>query len=154
MTAKEYLSQLWDYDLRFRNRLAAVERIRKDLALIQAVSYGGERVMTSPSGENRVEKIIDRIVDLEASLGEQARQYVMKRQEITLKIEDMQCETKYKELLCLHYVDGLGLYDISSKLRYSYDWTKRVHGEALKIFGEQYGYDTKRHQKTPKNTRP
>ena len=141
MRAKEYLSQLgklrWTIDCRKKQ----LEELRNDITFIKGLSYGDIKVQSSPSGTNAAQSQMERIVDLEAQLQRDIVRYHSLRYKITRQIEQLS-DLRYREILIMRYVDGMGLQDIADEMGYSYDWVRHQHGYALIQFKETTNKNT------------
>ena len=142
MKAKEYLSQINVY----RYQIEALARKRAELeheaAGVKAITYDRDRVQTSP--ENRLEKIMARLDDIDRRYSRRIEQYhkeVAKREKQIAGLDT----PLYAELLALRYIDGCSLQQAADILherhpdkQYNEDYIRRVHGWALMEFQKKY----------------
>lgn len=138
--------ELREYDRSYHRMIREIAALRADMKLIKAISYGP--VVTHSGGNGgRVEAVIDRIVDMEGTLKDKAIAYYDLRKEVAEEINSLHCIGIYKDILYMRYVEGLGLRSVAYELGYSYQYVRRSHGQALRIFAKEHGYEEKKQQK-------
>lgn len=133
MTVKEYLEQIRLFEIKHQNRIRQLEMLRADISPIRGLTYDNVHVQTSPSKSTRTELAIDRVVDLENELMQEAADLAIQRQRIIDQIEAV-ADARYVQLLSLKYINGYTLHSAACLMGYSYDWARKAHVLALKAF--------------------
>ena len=145
MTAKKYLSQLWELDRKIQQRMHQVEEL-KLLAMGTGSIGDGERVQTSTAGD-QLSASVARYVDLQRRVEEMIDRYIDKKTRIIGQIQQID-DDRYEKILFLRYVQGKGLPDIAVELGYTYKWTSSLHGLALEEFDRKFNISSKQQDKT------
>lgn len=145
MTAKKYLSQLWELDRKIQQRTHQVEEL-KLLAMGTGSIGNGERVQTSTAGD-QLSASVARYVDLQRRVEEMIDRYIDKKTKIIGQIQQID-DDRYEKILFLRYVQGESFSDISDQMGYAYKWTIDLHGHALKEFDRKFGISVKEQDKT------
>ena len=130
MTAKEYLKQAKWIEVRIYIKQQQLQNIRELSTSVNAMLSG------MPSGTRDVhsqEKLLAKIVDLEAEIKTEFKRLVDVKNDINEKLNRMQ-NNDYKLLLGLRYICNEQWDDICQKLCYSKRSVYRHHGLALKEF--------------------
>lgn len=126
--AKTYLKEI-------REKRQHIERLKERRSTLHLdVSFGGidytaDRVISSPKNkmEEATVKLFNRIEQIDKTI---ARLSV----EIDDRIEKIEAlsNENYRDVLFKRYVEGKSLEEISVDMRYVYNYTCNLHGEALK----------------------
>lgn len=126
MTAKEYLNQARLLNTKYRAKQDEVTAI--EALLLQAVNYGNETHTVGNNNKN--EKIILKLMELQDELNRQLLELMDKQEEITKTIDKVQNAV---ELAVLHkrYAQFKGWSQIAIELDYSPAQIYRVHASAL-----------------------
>lgn len=134
MTAREYLDQIRVLDAKIQNLIQEKETFAKG-ALFGGVSYR-ERVQSSPDPDpcaswyctlETKEEEINREIDALYSL----------MTEVTRAINELQ-DARYIRVLYARHVELKKLRVIADEMGYAYQYTRTLHGEALKEFEKRY----------------
>lgn len=136
MTAKEYLNQIHNYQIKYESQLEHIKDLRLLATSTGAIRYDKDKVQSSPNGDSMTNAVI-KIIEAENKAYEIAIDLANKRQEITYKIINLDIG-EYARLLCLRYVKGFKLEDVANEMHYSYEWTRHQHSKALDAFSERY----------------
>lgn len=126
--AKTYLKEI-------REKRHHIEHLKERRANLHLdVSFGGmdysaDRIQNSPKNklEEAAVKLIERIERIDKTI---ARLSV----EIDDRIESIEAlqNDNYREILFKRYVEGKSFEEISVEMKYAYNYTCTLHGEALK----------------------
>lgn len=126
--AKTYLKEI-------REKRQHIERLKERRAALHLdVSFGGmdysaDRIQNSPKNklEEAAVKLYERIERIDKTI---ARLSV----EIDDRIESIEAlqNDNYREILFKRYVEGKSFEEISVEMKYVYNYTCNLHGEALK----------------------
>lgn len=129
MTAKEYLNQ---YRNAYREIQAKVDQIARlrDLVMHTTSAPAGDRVQSSP--ENKLERIVAKIADMEAEVDEEIDRLADKRREVQAVIEKVPNHAQ-REVLIRRYMVGQKWEEIAVELDYHYRWVLELHGRALPV---------------------
>lgn len=136
MTAKEYLKQLSILEAKYKCKCEEAEDLRELATTTGAMRYDVERVQSSPSGDNIINAVI-KIIETENEAMRIAVKLADTKQDIIDKIVNMD-DGNHIRLLCLYYVRKNKLEDVAEIMHFSFDWTRHLHGEALKAFENKY----------------
>lgn len=129
MTAKEYLNQAYHIDHRIESKLSQIESL-KNLAT-RVTSVFSDMPHSSSPDNQRLQKTIAEIVDLENEVSTDIGRLVSLKREIKNIINQVQNE-KYRTLLELRYLNFWTWEQIAVDLNFSIQHTYRIHDEALK----------------------
>jgi len=136
MTAKDYLRQVRTLDLKIESRTKEKEDLRERAMCVSAVRTDGDKVTNSGSPET-FEGLIAKVADMEAEVDELVDEFVTLRHRIIGEIHGLE-DPRYIQLLTLRYIDYMNLDEIGEYMHYSYEHTRRLHGEALQEFESCY----------------
>ena len=125
---KTYLKEI-------REKQQQIERLKKRRTALHldvsfgALDYSADRIQNSPKNklEEAAVKLIERIEEIDKTI---ARLSV----EIDDRIENIEAlqNDNYREILFKRYVEGKSFEEISVEMKYVYNYTCNLHGEALK----------------------
>lgn len=127
MTAKEYLRQYLDVDRAINAKLEQIRRLR-ELATKTTQTLQPDKVQSS--NENKTEKIIAKIVDLENEVDAEIDRLVDIKAQIEAVIRQVPDGTQ-RIVLERRYIIGETWEQIAVDLHYSYMQICRIHGKAL-----------------------
>lgn len=133
MTAKEYLQQYQNVNQEINAKLDQISRLR-ELATKTTTVLGDNKVQTST--ENKTEKIIAKIVDLE----NEVNAGIDRLQEIKQRVENVintVPDANQRAVLERRYINGKHWEEIAVELSYTYQWVCELHGRALQKISEQ-----------------
>ena len=129
MTTKEYLEQYWTLNLLIN---AKMERARLWRQRAEYVSPSGAAVAAGTAGKirDRVGDTVAKIADLEREINTDIDALVDLGREISDKIKSIG-QDKLRQVLELHYLNGLSLDEVAERMHYSYRQICRIHSQAL-----------------------
>lgn len=127
MSAKEFLSESYYIGVRIKAKEEQIETLRARAEKVTAILTD----MPKGGGKRTMSDIIDHIADLEAEIATDTDELVGKQQEIKHLINCVDNE-KYKTLLELRYLNHYDWQKIADKMHFSYRYTTKMHGWALK----------------------
>ena len=136
MTAKEYLSQLKELDIKIKQRHGQKEEIRETTASLRGISYDGVSVQSS-NKKNPLEEYVIKLEKIDREINELLHEYFDKKNIIIGQIQGMN-DANYIDLLEQRYVQHRSLNDIAKNMGYSDVWAYHTHLEALKVFEDMY----------------
>lgn len=143
MRPKEYLSEVG----RLRGAIQHIEWERDALYANlygNSVSYDRERVQSAGHGD-KLAAVVAKAMELDNDLSAKTVQYFARMHAISEQIESMPQET-HTRLLFLRYVQGDALEDIAKKMGYTYEHVRRLHGQALRAFGEKFAKEMEEYE--------
>lgn len=127
MTPKEYLEQAVYLDQRINSKLTQVENLRS-LAGRVTTTYN-----ETPSGQhdnNRLEKTIAKIIDLEKEIDSDIDRLVDLKKEITETINKIP-DLRHRTILEMRYLSFRTWEQIAVELSLDLRWVHRLHSKAL-----------------------
>ena len=138
MTAKEYLRQLKNLEIKIDQR-----RLERDRLITDAMGNGSprltaDRVQTSFSGDTMGDNLAD-AADIQREIEWMINKLIADRHRIIGEIHTLN-DARYIQILYLHYVEGKKLEDVAEIMikpngkPYSYDHIASLHGMALQEF--------------------
>lgn len=127
MTAKEFLKQYLDADRAINAKLEQIRRLRE---LATKTTQTLQRDKVQSSNENKTEKIIAKIVDLENEVDAEIDRLVDIKAQVEAVIRQVPDATQ-RILLERRYIIGETWEQIAVDLHYSYMQICRIHGKAL-----------------------
>lgn len=94
-----------------------------------SIDYSADKIMSTPKNklEEAIVKLSDRLEQIDRTI---ARLSI----EVDDRIESIEglSDENHRNILFKRYVEGLSFEEISVKMRYAYNYTCNLHGEALK----------------------
>ncbi len=135
MTAKEYLSQVKCLDARIKVKISELNNLKSQLYSIPAAKIADEKVKSST--QNKGFDKVDESIDLEREIKQQIKDFTRLRHKIVNEIENLN-NGDYINLLYKRYVEYKTFETIAIEMNYSHRHITRMHGIALKIFGDAY----------------
>lgn len=138
MTAKEYLMQLQQLDIKICQKMAERNRLKASV-LGHAINYDADHVQTSP--QNAQENTIIKYMGLEERINDMIDLYINKTDKIIDEIHKLD-DVRYIKILYDHYVPDerhrvKSLEQIAVDMNYNYTWVCELHGQALNVFAEK-----------------
>jgi DNA-directed RNA polymerase specialized sigma subunit len=127
MTAKEYLQQYRNADREINSKLDQIRRLR-ELATKTTSTLNPDKVQSSQ--ENKTEKIVAKIVDMENEVNSEIDKLIELKHEICDSIRKVG-NAKQRQVLVLRYINGKTWERIAVDLDISYQWVCELHGRAL-----------------------
>lgn len=138
MTAKDYLRQLKNLEIKIAQR-----RLERDRLIAEAMGNSSPRltadkVQTSISGDTMGDKLAE-CADIQKEIDWLINKLIADRHQIIGEIHTLN-DARYIQILYLHYVEGKKLEDVAEIMRksngkpYSYDHIASLHGMALQEF--------------------
>ena len=138
ITAKEYLRQLKNLEIKIEQRKREYEQLISEAMGNNSPSLNPNKVQTSLTGDTMSEKI-SRCVDIQNECQWLMNKMITERHRIIGEIQTLQ-DPRYVQILYLHYVEGKRLEEVSCTMKkpngdsYSYDHIASLHGFALQEF--------------------
>ena len=133
MNAKQYLKQLRRLETRINANSNELERLRA-LATSSTAALSKGKGKTSGSADI-IGNTVARIIDLENLINLQNNGLIKLRADIKKRIDNVPDDT-LQTILQLRYSNFKGWEQIADEMNYSVRQTTRLHGDALKLFGE------------------
>lgn len=134
MTAKEYLWRVRDAERDLRSTEMDYQRARNDVRNLRAIEYDKDRVGSSCIGD-----LSDAIVALEkyaSRVSTKWQKMIALCEEATALIGQVD-DWRYREVLKRRYLQGQTWEQIAVSMGYSERQVLRIHGRALRSFGEK-----------------
>lgn len=137
MKAKEYLQQLQRLDTVINQKIKELDGLRLELQSTRGIDYSKERVQSSPSGSAPFVNLTGRIMDLEAEINAEIDCFVDKKHQIINQIQGLSNAT-HIQVLFKRYVEFKRLEVIAVEMNFTYQYTRALHGNALRNFERSY----------------
>lgn len=140
-SAKEYLQQAYFIHRRILTLERQRQQIRADIYGVKSPSdMSPDRVQSSITGD-RLEKLIARVDETERAIIDELERLYDRKQSIAQMIRQVDAGEKwktelYQDVLYHRYIMLEQWKDISSFLNMGMRHTFKIHGEALKVFGQ------------------
>jgi len=133
MTAKEYLSQIMDYDRQVRFYARQIEELKSMMYSVRGLSYDKDKVQTS-AADDQMLKLIAQADNLTGKWQKEMDALMQAKARIMFEISLIE-RPSYKWLLMYRYVDGMKWSQVAAAMDAS-DMRElfRMHGRALKAF--------------------
>lgn len=133
MTAKKYLTQLMKLDEQIKQKQSQVEELKEMMGNIGSFDYSEERVQSSGSCKSQVEESTVRLLELENEVKEDIIRFALMKDKMIKEIHQL-AEPNYIKLLFKRYVEFKRLEEIAVEMKYTYEYTRKLHGDALQNF--------------------
>ena len=104
---------------------------------LKALTFDGIKVKNSKNTEADFVKLVIKRDEKVDELATVLLKYVETKHKIAAQIQTMQ-NLNYMQLLFKHYVENKDLQEIAKELDLTYDTIIRLHGRALKEFGNEF----------------
>ena len=137
MTAKEYLSQLKDYEDTIRTGRDTVARMEADLYSLSGIDYSQDKVQTSPDTDAVKAAKLDALAKERDRIDRLTIEKMELRIVILGQLEGMETYV-YRSLLYRRYVEYKRLDVIAEEMSYEYGYIRQLHGAALQEFERLY----------------
>lgn len=135
MGSKEYLQQVKRLDDIVNAKLEQIEALRSIATKITTDYSGDVKVQSSPQND-KLEKIVAKIADLETELNRNIDKLVDLKAEIMERIDEVE-NNDYRLLLTLRYLNFKTWQDIADLMHYDVTWIYELHRRALIEFDER-----------------
>jgi hypothetical protein len=136
MTAKEYLSRLHLIDVCINQKIRELDDLRASTLRVGGVDYSGFKVVTSPKSEAAFARNVERAVLLDEEINREIDEFAEEKHRIINEIHQLD-NLEYVRILFKVYVEFKKLEEVCVDMGYSYRHITRLHGYALKSFGEK-----------------
>ncbi len=125
MTAKEYLKQYRALDVQIQAKTERAALWRQRAEYVSPVGMSGNGSIRDRVGDTAV-----KIADLEREINTDIDALVDLELDISTRIKAV-ARSNLRQVLELHYLNGLSLNEVAQRMHYSYRQICRIHGEAL-----------------------
>lgn len=132
MTAKEYLSQYRNMELKIASKEKELEDLRAKLEGCSSKQMDG-MPRSSGGSADPIGDAVTKIVAMQIEINEEIDRCIDLRREITARIDKLDNET-YASLLRYRYVMTMKWEEIAERMHYSEQHCRRIHGWALLEF--------------------
>ena len=138
MTAKEYLRQLKQLEIKIAQRRLERDRLLSDAMGNSSPRLSRDKVQTSISGDTMGDNLAE-AADTQKEIDWLIGKLIADRHRIIGEIHTLN-DARYIQILYLHYVEGKRLEDVAEIMikpngkPYSYDHIASLHGIALQEF--------------------
>lgn len=136
MITKEYLQEIKKIDISIDQMQTEFDLLKKGRTYIGGMDYSADRVQTSPDGSGFT-KLSDKLYDMQKEINEKIDQFNDMRHKRICEIQKLS-KAEYVDILFRRYVQYQSLRDISDALKFDYNYTCNLHGEALKEFNQKF----------------
>lgn len=133
MTAKEYLSRLRNLDLMIRHKQVELDELKIMATSIGSPSGQQDEPVSHSSNGDALERKVIKYIDLDAEITNDIDNLINIRHIIINEIHQLS-DARYIEILFKRYVEYKKFEQISVDMGYDYDWTRRLHIDALEEF--------------------
>ena len=131
---KEYLRKLRILSIKIQQKKDELAELKSEAQSLSGIS-DNERVQVS--SRDRLLEDIAKIVDLERKINGDIARYLVFRNKIIGEIQTLN-NPLYIEMLYKRYVEYKTLERVAVEMNYTYAYVRRLHGLALKAFGDKY----------------
>ena len=131
MTAKAYLSQLYQIEIRIKVKSQQITELKVIASGFKGIDYSADKVQSSPS--DRMAEMVGRWSDMESELSYMLDRYIRLKNIIIEQILAIGDE-RYIAILYGRYVEHKTLREISAEMAHDYKYICRLHGKALTAF--------------------
>lgn len=136
MTAKDYLKQIEQLDIKIRQKSEELACLRETAGGAAAIRYDKDNIQVSTQGD-MLERAVIRLVELEDKILEDKLKLATLRDQIIDQIQALD-DKRYVEILFRRYVNYDKFEKIALDLSYDYVYLRALHGEALGNFETRY----------------
>ena len=137
MTPKEYLRQADRISREIKRIEEELYRLDQDATHAGGIDYSKMRTQNHGTANSLFARKVERISELETELTEARKERTIVRIKIVGQINGMG-KGEYSDLLYKRYIEKKSLETIAEEMGYAYGYIRRVHGLALRAFGDQY----------------
>lgn len=131
MIAKEFLMQVRSRYEEVQEQKEYVDRIRDSLG-VAGIKYNNESCQGSSDPHSR-EHLLLKMIEEDKRLKKMNKDYAEFRVSVIDMIHNVS-DSRDRKILYRVYIDFKSLYEVSSEMSYSYEYTRKIHLEALKNF--------------------
>ena len=132
MTAKEYLSQYRNMELKIASKEKELEDLRAKLEGCSSKQMDG-MPRSSGGSADPIGDAVTKIVAMQMEINEEIDRCIDLRREITARVDKLDNET-YASLLRYRYVMMMKWEEIAGTMNYGIDNIFKLHGQALQEF--------------------
>lgn len=132
MTAKDYLKDIRKLDLEIQTLQEQISLLRKNAEGLRAMELSD---MPKGGKGKDLSDYVAEIADLQTVCVQHVSELIMKKQEAIERIMSVD-GSELRNVLLLRYIQCLEWDEIADRLQYNLRTIFRLHGEALKEFGE------------------
>lgn len=132
MTAKDYLKDIRKLDLEIQTLQEQISLLRKNAEGLRAMELSD---MPKGGKGKDLSDYVAEIADLQMVCVQHVSELIMKKQEAIERIMGID-GSELRNVLLLRYIQCLEWDEIADRLQYNLRTIFRLHGEALKEFGE------------------
>ena len=132
MTAKDYLKDIRKLDLEIQTLQEQISLLRKNAEGLRAMELSD---MPKGGRGKDLSDYVAEIADLQMVCVQHVSELIMKKQEAIERIMSID-GSELRNVLLLRYIQCKEWDEIADKLQYNLRTIFRLHGEALKEFGE------------------
>lgn len=136
LSAREYLGQLEELDIKINQDLERLEEMKTDACNPGGIDYSKDRVQTSISGD-KLGGQVTRYVTLNEYINAEIDRFVDTKEQIISEIRGLH-DTHYIQLLFKVYVQFKSIREAAGEMKISYSYAVELHKKALKAFSETY----------------
>lgn len=147
--AVDFLKQPYRADKRIKLDMEKLSAMRTSL-MGKSISYDSQS--GSVSVENRIEAAIAKVLEREEEINAEINRLVEVKIEVEKEIEKCVKDQRLSEVLIRRYILFQRWEYIASQMGYDNRYLFKIHKQALNKFASAFEKDTKRHQKTLKDT--
>ena len=133
MTAEEYLSQARRLDETINSQMRELEYWRKMAASLSGMKFDGMPHSPNRSTDAPFVRCIEKIDEIQRSVGEKTERLISLREEIMSRIEMLE-SSEERLLLRYRYIDGLPWREIERVMGISKTTAHRIRASALENF--------------------
>ena len=137
MSPKEYLSQIRRLAVLIDLKNSEKDELRRCMSGLSGIDYSKDRVQVSPEPGATFERTVDKIDAMEREIDKLIDRYVDLRATIIGQIE-MLPDDRHVKLLYKHYAEFKTLAKVACEMHYSYERLRHIHKDALQVFGEMF----------------
>lgn len=137
MTAKEYLNRIKEARMSIKAEKERLANMKTMAMSIGTKELKADRVQTSVKNEG-LEGTVGNYVDYESKIIDRIEEYKELEEKIVDEIYGMNCDYKLKNVIYFRYVHLKSYKEVANMMGYTEQHIKRLHGQALKLFGQQY----------------
>lgn len=132
MLAKEYLKQIEVLNAKIDQKKKRAKEYREMALATGGFDYGKERVQSSNLG-GQIEGRVLEYIALEQEIEEDKYNLELRKDAIVEEIHNLN-NANHIKILFKRYVECKSLGVVAKELKYDYDYTRTMHGHALKEF--------------------
>ena len=135
MTAKEYLRQIEQLDIKIKQREDQFSRLRETAGGAAAIRYDKVQIQQSVQAD-AMEREVIKLVELESRIIADKIKMEALKNEIIEQIQKLD-DTRYIDILYRRYVKYQKFEQIALDMSYDYVYIRELHGEALGAFEQE-----------------